>query len=209
MTFTESRTLLVRGYYRVLERLLQPLARRGVSPNMITILSMAVSFVAGICYAVGAILAGGILMLLSGFIDTLDGSIARISGTASRFGALLDSSLDRYAEFFVFCGLLVYFREEWIFYVVMAAMMGSIMVSYVRARGEALGQVRIIGLMQRPERLIILAMGSILNRPVAAHLPGCPDCALIVTLVLLALLTNITVVHRLLAGRKDLTGQDS
>ena len=206
MTFRESRTLLVKWYYRVLERLLEPLARRGVSPNLVTVLSMAVSFVAGICYAVGAILSGGILMLLSGFIDTLDGSIARLSGKASRFGALLDSSLDRYAEFFVFFGLLLYFREGWMLYVVMAAMMGSIMVSYVRARAEALGQVRIIGLMQRPERLIILAAGSILNRPVASYLPGCPDGALIVTLILLALLTNITVIHRILAGRSDLTG---
>ena len=143
------------------------------------------------------------MLLVSGFVDTMDGTIARMTGQVSKFGALLDSSLDRLAEFFIFFGLLIYYRGGWMFYVVMLALMGSIMVSYVKARAEGLGKIRVVGLMQRPERVMLLAGGSLLNGIMERIYPECPGCALAGVLLVLALLTNITVIQRLRAGKKD------
>jgi CDP-diacylglycerol--glycerol-3-phosphate 3-phosphatidyltransferase len=131
--------------------------------------------------------------------------VARLSCNVSRFGALLDSSLDRYSEFFVFFGLMVYFKNGRMLIVVMLALMGSIMVSYAKARAESLGQKEFRGLMQRPERIILLIIGTVLNGPINHYLlGGCQDCTLKGTIVILAVLTNITAVQRLLTSRREL-----
>lgn len=199
------RERFLRGYYRTLERIIRPLALRRVTPNSVSLLSLFLSFVSALFYSMGYFFAGGLMLLLSGFTDTLDGTIARITGLSSRFGALLDSTLDRYAEFFVFTGLLIHFRNEWTFYAVIVALMGSIMVSYVKARAESLGSAKVIGLMQRPERLVLLALGSLLNTPLGTYLPEYPDCIIMMTLGILAITTNITAIHRLMAEKKDLS----
>jgi len=205
MKFNDIRRKLYVTYYRHLEKFLEPLAQKGVTPNTVTIISLCISLFSAICYAFGYIFMGGLLLLLSGFTDTMDGTIARLTGQTTKFGALLDSSLDRFAEFFVFFGLIVYFHTIWMLFVVMGALMGSIMVSYVKARAESLGAVKVVGLMQRPERIVLLSAGSFLNAPIGQHLPECRDCTLIITLLLLALLTHVTVLHRLMVGKKDLT----
>ncbi len=204
MNFTEARSRLITKYYDLLQRCVRPLADKGVSPNTISIISLGLSFFSGCFYAFGLFFAGGIFLLLSGFTDTLDGAIARLTGQSTKFGALLDSTLDRYAEFFIYFGLMVYYHDRFIFYVVMLALMGSIMVSYVKARAESLGRTRVVGLMQRPERFFLLASGSLLNGPIGRYFPEYPECIFIGTLILLVFLTNITVLHRLLAGKKDL-----
>lgn len=204
MNFTEARSRLITKYYDLLKICVRPLANKGISPNTISIISLGLSFLSGCLYAFGLIFTGGILLLLSGFTDTLDGAIARLTGQSTRFGALLDSTLDRYAEFFIYFGLMVYYHDRLIFYVVMFALMGSIMTSYVKARAESLGRTRVVGLMQRPERFFLLAFGSLLNGPIGRYFPEYPECIFIGTLILLAFLTNITVLHRLLAGKKDL-----
>jgi len=198
------REQLIKRYYVLLEKGLRPLLKSGGSPNAISFLALIVSLSAGICYGYGKIFPGGLLLLLAGFMDTVDGSVARLTGRSDRSGALLDSTLDRYAEFFVFFGLLVYFKDGWMFVIVLLALMGSLMVSYVKARAQSLGPARTVGLMQRPERLILLIAGSLINRPVEAFFPDYPDAALSASLILLALLSNWTAVHRLLEGRKDL-----
>jgi CDP-diacylglycerol--glycerol-3-phosphate 3-phosphatidyltransferase len=198
------REQLIKRYYTLLEKSLRPLLKSGVSPNAISLLSLLASLSAGICYGYGRIFSGGLLLLLAGFLDTVDGSVARLTGRSDRFGALLDSTLDRYAEFFVFFGFLYHFRNRWMFAVVLLALMGSVMVSYVKARAQSLGTVRTVGLMQRPERFALLIAGSIFNGPSAILFPRCPDAALSGSLILLALLSNGTALHRLLAGRKDL-----
>lgn len=204
MNFTETRSRLITKYYDLVKRFVRPLADKGVSPNTISVISLGLSFLSGCLYAFGLIFAGGIFLLLSGFTDTIDGAIARLTGQSTKFGALLDSTLDRYAEFFIYFGLMVYYRDRFIFYVVMLALMGSILVSYVKARAESLGRIRVVGLMQRPERFFLLVLGSLLNGPIGRYFPECPDCIFIAALILLAFLTNITVIHRLLAGKKDL-----
>ncbi len=138
-------------------------------------------------------------------MDLLDGTVARLTGKASRSGALFDCRMDRYAEFFVFFGFLVYFRSGWIFYIVMLALMGSLMVSYVKARGESLSQREVWGLMQRPERLILLMTGTILNTPFSKFLFSDGDsCTVKRMLVILAVLTNLTAIQRLIAEGKEL-----
>lgn len=144
------RERLLKNYYTLIERLARPLAYPSVSPNVISLVSLAVSCAAGALYASGAFCWGGIILLLSGFLDTLDGTIARLRGKSTRFGALLDSTLDRYADFFVFAGLLIYYRYHWMFFVIILAILGSFMVSYVKARAESLGKILVVGLMQRP-----------------------------------------------------------
>ncbi len=198
------REQLIKRYYALLEKGLHPLVKSGVSPNAISFLALVVSLSAGVCYGYGRIFPGGLLLLLAGFMDTVDGSVARLTGRSDRFGALLDSTLDRYAEFFVFFGLLFHFRHGWMSVVVIFALMGSVMVSYIKARAQSLGTVRTVGLMQRPERLALLIAGSLINGPVETFIPCYPDAAFSASLILLALLSNWTAVHRLIEGRKDL-----
>jgi len=199
------RERFIKGYYRLLGKAVRPMSDKGVTPNVISLFSLCLSLISALFYGMGYFFAGGIMLLLSGFTDTLDGTIARIRGKSTRFGALLDSTLDRYAEFFVFTGLLIHFRTGWMFYIVITALIGSIMVSYVKARAESLGSTKIIGLMQRPERFILLALGSLLNAPMGIYFPESPDCIIKTVLILLAILTNITAIQRLVGEKKDLS----
>ena len=192
-------------YYAVMETVARPFVAAGVSPNHITLMGLGFSLVAGILFAMGLIFLGGMFLWFSALMDPIDGTVARLSGKASRFGALFDSTLDRYAEFFIFFGFLFHFRDGWMFWVTSLALMGSVMVSYVKARAEGLGQKEFRGLMQRPERLILLIAGTVLNTPINSLVaPGCGDCTLQGTIVLLAVLTNFTAVQRLAASRKEL-----
>jgi len=191
--------------YALAEKISVPLVKAGISPNHITVVGMLLSFVSGMLFATGSIFPGGLFLWLSAAMDPIDGTVARLSGKASRFGALLDSTLDRYSEFFVFFGLLIYFNSGWMFITVMLALMGSIMVSYVKARAEGLGQKEFRGLMQRPERIMLLLTGAILNTPInSVFFPGCPDCTMKWTLVILAVLTNFTALQRLVTSRREL-----
>jgi CDP-diacylglycerol--glycerol-3-phosphate 3-phosphatidyltransferase len=192
-------------YYRVMEKVAHPLVSAGISPNHITVFGMLLSLAAGVLFAAGSIFWGGMLLWASALMDPIDGTVARLSGKVSRFGALLDSTLDRYSELFVFFGLMVYFKNGRMLIVVMLALMGSIMVSYVKARAESLGQKEFRGLMQRPERIILLIAGTVLNAPINHYLLGdCQDCTVKGTLVILAVLTNITALQRLLSSRNEL-----
>jgi CDP-diacylglycerol--glycerol-3-phosphate 3-phosphatidyltransferase len=201
------RSTLVRRYYGILEKALRPFSKSGVSPDAVSYAGLAASLVAGFCYSRGAVFGGGLFLLLSGFLDTLDGCFARLAGRADRPGALLDSTLDRYAEFSVFFGLLAYYREsDTMSVVVFLALMGSTMVPYIKARGQSLGPVGTVGLMQRPERLTLLIGGSLLNGVSGLAFPAYPDAVLSATLLVLAVLANGTALHRLSAGKRDLAG---
>ena len=194
-----------KSYYAVMEKVARPFVAAGVSPNHVTLMGLGFSLVAGILFAMGLIFLGGMFLWFSALMDPIDGTVARLSGKVTRFGALFDSTLDRYAEFFIFFGFLFHFREGWMFWVTAAALMGSVMVSYVKARAEGLGQTEFRGLMQRPERLILLITGTVLNAPINnLFFPGCGDCTLQWTIVILAVLTNLTALQRLVSSRREL-----
>ncbi|MBI3300725.1 MAG: CDP-alcohol phosphatidyltransferase family protein [Deltaproteobacteria bacterium] len=176
-----------------------PLIRMGVRPILLTLTQLGISLLAGAAYAAGCILLGGWLMLGCGVLDLLDGSLARRTVQATRRGAFLDSVIDRYAEFFTFCGLGVLFSNSWMLWVVAFALLGSLMVSYTRARAEGLGVECRGGLMQRAERYILLGGGSFLST-VWNHLSCRPTHSiLIISLLLLAVLTNLTALSRVRA----------
>ncbi|HKA54357.1 MAG TPA: CDP-alcohol phosphatidyltransferase family protein [Candidatus Binatia bacterium] len=168
----------------------------GLSPTLLTFMQLGMSLLAGVAYADGCIFIGGWLLLGCGVLDLLDGSLARRTARASRRGAFLDSVIDRYAEFFTFCGLGVFFSSSWILWVVACGFLGSMMVSYTRARAEGLGVECRGGLMQRGERYILLGVSSFLST-VLNHLLCSPTHdGLMVGLLVLAILANLTALSR-------------
>ncbi len=169
------------------------LTAAGVSPNMLTAAGLAVAGAAAYLVTEKMLLAAGIVLLASGLFDMLDGAVARLSGRESPFGALLDSTADRVAEIGMFAALAILFvREGETIGVALcfAAMGGSVTVSYLRARGEALGVSARGGVMTRPERVLNLAGGLIVAQwwiPFAVIVAG-----------VIAGLTILTSVQRLI-----------
>ena len=178
------------GSRRVLEPLARALSAGRVSPNTLTLIGLLPAVAAGFVFAVGMVRLGGLLIAISGLFDLLDGLVARISNKQTDFGALLDSTLDRFAEIAIFIGLAVLFRETRTLYGVMLALGGSLMVSYVRARAEGLGSKCDSGMLQRPERLIIILLGALLG---VSFLKW--------AIWIIALLANVTAIERLIRVR--------
>jgi archaetidylinositol phosphate synthase len=176
----------------------------GLTPNMISAVGVALAFLAGLAYAEWQVhtlylLVATVLLLSSGFCDALDGVLARLYHEATAFGGFLDSLLDRYADAVVYAGIIMggLCDTSW----GLAAMAGSLLVSYSRARAEAAGiKIESIGIAERAERIIILAVAS-----VAAFLwqPE-PAKAMNIGIILLAVLSNLTVLQRGLYVRKRL-----
>ena len=164
------------------------LERMGLTPNGVTLLGLFTYFLCGLVLGLGYPVLAGLLLALFGPLDAVDGLLARETGNESRFGAFLDSTADRFAEFFLFTGLLFYFYhigslDLFRAFLVLSAMTGSLLVSYTRARAEALGFSCKVGLLTRFERLFILAVGLILG-------------FVNVALVILALFTHVTALQR-------------
>lgn len=168
------------------------LGRLGLSPNALSFVGLALTFIAAALVASGALLAGGIMVLVAGAFDMLDGQLARATQRTSTFGALLDSTLDRVAEALVLFGLTYYYLFEGAtteVMLIMVALEGSLLVSYVKARAEGLGLRCDVGWFQRPERVIALAAGLILAGFGLMR-------AVTLVLWLLAVITNITAAQR-------------
>lgn len=168
------------------------LARLGVSPNGLTLLGLVVAGASAYLLSVGLLWAGGIVLLASGVFDLFDGALARATGRASRFGALLDSVVDRVSEMVVLLGLLILYIQSSSaegLVLVYLALAGSVLVSYLRARAEGLGIECRVGIMTRPERVVALGIGLVLGHwwPVA----------LLVVLAAVAGLAFFTSVQRL------------
>jgi CDP-diacylglycerol--glycerol-3-phosphate 3-phosphatidyltransferase len=162
----------VRAWYlSVLGPLEEQLAAWHVAPDALTFGQLVVSVLAGAAFWTGAIFLAGWLVILAGTLDILDGGVARRTGGASRRGALIDSLVDRWAEFATFVGLGAFFRQTWVLAAVVTAGFGSLMVSYTRARAEGLGLAMDQGHVQRPERYVILGFGA-WSSGLVAHL-GC------------------------------------
>ncbi|HET9015665.1 MAG TPA: CDP-alcohol phosphatidyltransferase family protein [Thermomicrobiaceae bacterium] len=164
-------------------------ARTGLSPNAFTLIGLALNVLVAAVIASGNLVLAGALALAAGAFDMLDGAVARVTNRITRFGGFLDSTLDRYSEAVLYFGLLVYLLRsgdnQTGVMLVYATVVGSIMVSYARARAEAAGVKAEVGLFARPERVVLLALFLILRRPVWA-------------LWVLAILTNLTTAQRIL-----------
>ena len=170
-----------------IERLAALVAATGIPPNLITWSALILNFWAGILFAAGRFAAAGGMMILAGLCDLLDGPVARRQGRVSMFGGFLDSIFDRYADLILFLGLLVYYSHVNRFGYAMlagAAMAGSVMVSYAKARAESLVPSAEVGFWERPERLVLMILGALTNR-------------MAFVLWILAIGPNITVIHRI------------
>jgi archaetidylinositol phosphate synthase len=145
---------------RLLSRPANFLVSHGFTPNMLTLIGLAIGVIAGIVLAFGFFVAGGVLILLTGFVDMLDGAAARNGHVTTTFGATLDSISDRYVDCIVLLGLGVA-GVNWLY--VGAALMGSLLVSYIRAKAEGMGIPCTVGIAERSERLLIIAVGLIVG----------------------------------------------
>jgi CDP-diacylglycerol--glycerol-3-phosphate 3-phosphatidyltransferase len=182
-------------FIRPLERLFLAL---GLGPTFFNILGALFGILAGWYFAGGAMVAGGWAVFAGGAADVLDGRIARARGIANRRGAFLDSTLDRYAEVGAFVGLAVWFRGDvtWLLAAVIA-LGGSLLVSYTRARGESVGVVCKVGVLQRAERLLLLGFGGLFDPSLSAALGrATPGALLGPVLALIAVGTLGTSIYR-------------
>lgn len=132
-----------------------------LTPNLITTLGVVISIISGFFFARGNFGIGGWLMIFAATFDMFDGRVARLTGQVSGSGAYYDSVMDRVSEGATFIGLAFFYRHHWALIVVLLAFLGSIMVSYAKARGDASGAPYSGGAMQRPERIVYLGVGAI------------------------------------------------
>jgi CDP-diacylglycerol--glycerol-3-phosphate 3-phosphatidyltransferase len=192
MAVTNQRLLpqrLENLFFRLLAPLVKALAKWGIRPNSLTLAGFVITCTAAVALYKGNLRTGGLLILLGGLCDSLDGNLARSTGKANQYGALLDSVVDRYSEFVMFLGIAAYFvalNNYLILFVTFMALCGSIMVSYTRARAESLGFDSKAGLTQRAERIVFLGFGALIH-PMVFKL----------SVWLVAILANITALQRL------------
>jgi CDP-diacylglycerol--glycerol-3-phosphate 3-phosphatidyltransferase len=189
-TFTDQMRVIFKG---VLDPLGAFFNRLGLMPNTMTLLGLIGNTIGAILLSQGQMTWGGIVILLMGPVDALDGTMARLRGMAGQFGAFVDSVTDRYSELVIFAGLLYYYVQKGDLIgtlVVYAAASGSVLVSYIRSRGQSLGWDTKVGILTRMERYLVLAPALILNFPM-------------IGLWIIAIFANITALQRIIDVRRQ------
>lgn len=182
-----TRTIGAGGQF-LLTKLTSALGRIKVNPNLITLLGFVINIVAAFYLAKGQFGIAGTIIFVAGAMDMLDGAVARLTGTATRFGAFFDSVIDRYSDIVLYLGLIIYFgKMPRMTYVVLVGIciMGSMMTSYTRARAESLIDKCKVGFLERPERVVLLILGTWFYR--VEHV-----------LWVIAVLSNWTVISRII-----------
>lgn len=183
----------------VLTRLVRVLTLSGVHPNVLTLIGLVVNGVAAWILASGEFLYAGLVILCGAVFDLTDGAVARSANKVTRFGAFLDSVMDRYSDLILLTGLLVHYaRIDRFSYIVLTAvvMIGSVLVSYSRARSENLIDACKVGFLERPERIVLLIIGSLFDRMAAV-------------LWVMAVLSNLTVVQRIVHTWNESRSEDA
>ena len=178
-------------------------ARLGLTPNLVSLIGLAIAGAGAYLISVGNWWGGGLIVLFAGVFDLFDGALARATGTVSDFGALLDSTIDRVSEAVVLLGLLVFYlsaNDDVGSVLVYVALVGSIMVSYMRARSEGLGIDCKVGVMTRPERVAAIGIGLIVGYWFPIVVP--------VVLGVIGALTTVTAIHRLVHTSRMLASEE-
>ena len=203
--------------YKVIDPGVRAVVKIGVTPNVVTTLGMVGNAV-GAAMLVYAALYGepgeysmigwaGVVIILSSIMDMVDGYMARTADMCTTFGAFYDSVLDRYCELLTLSGLVFYFMQTgmpWSAVVTFLSLIGSIMVSYVRARAEGLGVECKVGLMQRPERVVITIVGMISTGFLQGLLPFDSIWCVVAGQCVIALFANVTAFHRIIHVKKNI-----
>jgi phosphatidylglycerophosphate synthase len=232
MTLKQQGQLFV---YKSINPIIKLLIKLGVTPNMITLAGLILNFLATIILIIGAEKGdrtdhsylgwAGLVILIAGLFDMIDGRLARVGNMANPFGALFDSVIDRYSEMIMFLGIIWYLVSHDYFLSSVfgfVAMIGSVMVSYTRARAEGLGVECSVGLMQRPERILIIGISAILCGLFSVNFSGgfkytvdwlpIPlfETVTLFTLPLsiLAIMANVTAIRRLNYSKKVLMARN-
>ena len=189
-TFTDLMRLRFKG---ILDPMGAFLNRLGLAPNTVTLIGLAGNLVGAAFLARGNLLVGGLIVLAMGLIDALDGTMARLRGERSDFGAFVDSVTDRYSELTILGGLLIYFSLQddlWMAALTFVASAGSVLVSYVRARAQSLGFEAKGGFLTRFERYLVLVPSLVLGIPR-------------VGVAIIAILANVTALQRIISVRRQ------
>lgn len=216
--------------YKIIDPVVRGLIKMGITPNFITTTGFLLNIVACCIFIYGATHGergdfsyvgwGGAVILFAGLFDMMDGQVARIGKMSSKYGALFDSVIDRYSELIMFFGICYYLILQGYFFsslIAFIALIGSMMVSYIRARAEGLGIECKGGFMQRPERIVILSLGAVFcgifhhfMGDYKIHIDACkfpvfePVLIFIIPIVFVAIFANITAIGRLNHCRKAL-----
>jgi len=200
--------------YWVLEPLIDFLAALHITPNMVTLFSLLPAAGAGVALAFGWFGLASVLAVMATFCDILDGLLARKTGVSSNAGEVIDAAVDRYGEMFFLGGLVYYYRtHDQVLFIVLAAIIGSFMVSYVTAKAEAMGVPAPRGAMRRGERAAYLIFGAAftpLSKAVFANSPSLAvhELPIILALTIVAVVSNISVLQRLGAIIEALRAKD-
>ena len=196
-----------KGFINLLSPLINLFTKWKLSPNTFTVWGLIITSLGTLAIIIDIrwISLAGLLILLGGICDIIDGKLARSSGRVTKFGALFDSSIDRYSEVIMFFGIAFYYvkQDEFLLSIItFIALGGSMMVSYIRARGEGLGFDVKVGLMQRPERVAFIGAGALLQltlfRITIFHVVDFQVTLLEIVIWVVAIFANITAIQRLL-----------
>src|SRR5450631_4802673 len=185
MTYTRAIGIV---FGTAIDRIVRWLALSRIHPNVLTFLGLLINIVAAFLFAAGSFRWAGVVVIGAGLFDMVDGRVARETNRVTRFGGFFDSVLDRYSDLALLMGLLVYYATiDRFFYVVLTAivMTGSVMVSYTRARSENTIPKCKVGFLERPERVVLLIIGALFDRMAPV-------------LWIIAVLSNVTVIHRMI-----------
>ncbi len=182
-------------FVAIIQPIVRFLVRYKLNPNFFTTISLVICISSGYQFAKGSLRLAAVLLLLGGLFDMVDGAVARASNRVTKFGALYDSTLDRYAEIIIYFGIMFYFVVHYggdskvgllIAMAVFIGLAGSLMVSYVRARAEGLGFSCKVGVMQRPERIVLLSLGALISK-----------YTFVFAILFIAFLANYTAIQRI------------
>ncbi|HKQ78025.1 MAG TPA: CDP-alcohol phosphatidyltransferase family protein [Blastocatellia bacterium] len=185
---------------RILNGIVRQIARLDPNPNLISVIGLGINVFAALLYGYGLFFFAGLVMIFANIFDMLDGQVARLTGRVTKFGAFLDSSLDRLSDMVVFLGIIIFYSRDTQYHSTLyaaltgAALIGSVMVSYTSARAESLIPKCDVGFLRRPERVVLLILGSLTvwpesNHPLLNKMPA--------TIWLMAVLSYWTFGHRL------------
>jgi CDP-diacylglycerol--glycerol-3-phosphate 3-phosphatidyltransferase len=185
---------------RIIDAMVRGLARSRINPNVLTFIGLLINIGCAFLYGYGRFFVAGLMMILANIFDMLDGRVARLRGRETRFGAFFDSVIDRYSDIVVFVGIMLFYARDTdahstsLVALTGIALVGSVMISYSRARAESLDIACKVGFLERPERVVLLIIGSLTeigprSSPFLYKMPQ--------VLWVLAVLSNWTVMHRI------------
>ena len=199
------------GGKRIIGAIVRGVSRSRISPNALTFIGLLINIGCGLLYGYGMFFKAGLLMILANVFDMLDGQVARLRGRVTRFGGFFDSVMDRYSDIIVYVGIMVFYARDTekhstlLVALTGLALVGSVMVSYSRARAESLDIACKVGFLERPERVVLLIIGSLTEIGPASNpfLHKMPQ-----VLWVLAILSHWTVVHRIYHTWRELREPD-